>query len=69
MFNCEVSAYTLSIYNRWGAEVFHSNESNAIWDASFNNQMVPEGMYLYRVDFRFEESTIQTKTGALFVVY
>ena len=39
---------TLSIYNRWGSMIYHSNGDNAGWDGTYNG--VPQDMDVYYYD-------------------
>jgi gliding motility-associated-like protein len=42
--------YTLSIYNRWGALVFYSNDINVGWDGMVDGTIAdPMGTYVYVV--------------------
>lgn len=39
----------LSIYNRWGTLVFHSNNPSNCWDGTYKGQLQPPGAYVYQV--------------------
>jgi len=41
--NCKID-FLLTIYNRWGELIHHSNEG---WDGTLNGHETPEGMYTY----------------------
>lgn len=41
--------YRLEIYNRWGEQVFVSDDVNVGWDGTFNGQPCQEGHYVYKV--------------------
>ncbi len=38
------------IYNRWGQIIFKSSADHPYWDGKFQNQEVPEGVYIIRAD-------------------
>ena len=59
----------LSIYNRWGVQVFHANPylSNAEWDGTYNGKLVPKGNY-YAV-LELEVGEIETEKKRMFIVY
>jgi gliding motility-associated-like protein len=40
-----------SIYNRWGALVFSANNQFKTWDGTIKGQKLPEGVYVYFVEF------------------
>ncbi|MCC6818805.1 MAG: gliding motility-associated C-terminal domain-containing protein, partial [Bacteroidia bacterium] len=41
--------YHLEIYNRWGEQVFFSDDVNQGWDGTFKGVLCPEGHYVYKV--------------------
>lgn len=43
--------FEMWIYNRWGENIFYSNEPNAYWDGSANGQLVPEGVYVWTIKY------------------
>ncbi len=44
-----ITEYNFQIYNRWGNLVFVSNELYDRWDGTYNNEAVPEGIYVYKI--------------------
>ncbi|MDQ3190744.1 MAG: PKD domain-containing protein [Bacteroidota bacterium] len=42
-----ISEYDLRIFNRWGAEIFHSSNINIGWDGKFAGLDSPQGVYIY----------------------
>lgn len=46
-----VDEYTISIYNRWGTEVYTSSDPNRYWDGNTENGgKAPEGVYYYIIN-------------------
>lgn len=45
--NFSPKKYNLSIYNRWGGEVFNSNNYLQSWDGKFKDKDCPNGVYMY----------------------
>ncbi len=43
----DTDAWELKIYNRWGELLFVSNDANIGWDGTYQNVLVPDGMYAY----------------------
>ncbi|MCB9262769.1 MAG: gliding motility-associated C-terminal domain-containing protein [Flavobacteriales bacterium] len=43
--------YSLSIYNRWGEELFATEDANTAWNGSYNDKPVPPGVYMYTMRF------------------
>ncbi len=62
--NHQISAsdYELNVYNRWGENVYSTNNREKLWDGTFQGERLPGGVYLYRITFtegsgkRFYES-------------
>lgn len=48
---CEISNYSVQIFDRWGAEIFFSNSTDLSWDAMLNGNEVLQGAYVYLVRF------------------
>ena len=44
-----VLEFSLSIYSRWGEELFSTTELAEFLDGSFNNKIVPTGIYTYHL--------------------
>jgi gliding motility-associated-like protein len=44
-----VDQLDLSIYNRWGQRVFHTNNSSSCWDGSFQGEAQDAGVFVYIV--------------------
>ena len=52
--NIDPGAFELSIYNRWGEQIFKSSDATIGWDGSVSNLgAAPVGTYTYRVTYRF----------------
>ena len=41
--------FDMSIYNRWGQLVFHSNDINKCWDGNFKGLPQPADTYIYKI--------------------
>jgi len=52
-FFARPASYTLVIRNRWGLEVFRTNDINEGWDGTYSNGGIAEsGMYTYYIKYR-----------------
>lgn len=49
--DCDMITYELTIYNRWGELVFRSTEIGKGWTGKVNDHEMPEGVYLYSLDY------------------
>ncbi len=43
-----IESMELTIYNRWGEEVFRTNDQNRCWDGYFRGVIAPQGVYAYK---------------------
>lgn len=55
--SCPVE-YQLTIYNRWGNVIFHTNDISLGWDGTFNGSDAPEGKYSYFASWVIEANNI-----------
>ncbi|MBK9318495.1 MAG: gliding motility-associated C-terminal domain-containing protein [Bacteroidetes bacterium] len=46
-----LDVYSLRIYNRWGQEVFETNDASKGWDGKFDGQEAPSDLYVYKVNY------------------
>ncbi|OEK01071.1 hypothetical protein BFP97_05915 [Roseivirga sp. 4D4] len=71
VFNC-VLDFEMVIYSKWGEVVFSTNEITGQWDGTFGGELVPQGVYTYRVrytaDFNGNEF-VENVNGRIKVVY
>jgi gliding motility-associated-like protein len=47
----EIFSYKLQIYNRWGQLIFESYDSNIGWDGTYDNRLVSQGIYTWKIEF------------------
>ena len=40
----------MRIFNRWGKEVYNTNNMSKFWDGTHNGNMVQQGVYTYYID-------------------
>ncbi len=53
----------LRVYNRWGQQVFYSNEKETGWDGTFKGQPAPTGVYAYTLVATLPNGEVITKKG------
>ncbi len=44
-----ISEYQLTIYNRWGQQIFECNDIDCGWDGTYQGNAAPNGVYIYRI--------------------
>jgi gliding motility-associated-like protein len=59
----DITGITLSIYNRWGARVFHGNSLKDKWDGNFHALPCDVGTYQYDVRYRDCHGEAKAKKG------
>jgi len=57
IYNLNATEYLLTIYNRWGEQVFRSTDPNKAWDGYFLGSPVPEGVYNWTLVYRLHTAT------------
>ena len=57
----DVRDFKMTIYNRWGQEVFHSEEINNKWDGRFKGEECPSEVYLVKYAYFVGDKSV-TKT-------
>ena len=62
-----VSKYALYIYNRWGQEVFSTNDINEGWDGTINGDPCNPGVYIWTLYYEEEGETLTNK-GTVMIV-
>jgi gliding motility-associated-like protein len=56
------------IYNRWGEEVFFTDDINQGWDGYYKGQLQNIDTYVYYVEAEMYDGTIQTKKGNILLM-
>jgi gliding motility-associated-like protein len=44
--------YHMLVYNRWGEVVWESYNYNAAWDGHYGGELVEDGVYVWKIDFK-----------------
>lgn len=53
--------YELFIFNRWGEQLFYSNNLERGWDGTYNGSKVKQGVYVYQLRYRLEDGLFQKR--------
>lgn len=64
----EQGFYSLTIYNKWGEQIFESKVVADGWDGTYKGEYVPSGTYVYLIKFRDARGQDQEKRGTVTVV-
>ncbi|MCT4622902.1 MAG: choice-of-anchor L domain-containing protein [Schleiferiaceae bacterium] len=61
-------SYEIHIFNRWGGEVFHSEDIEVSWDGTYQGKAAPQGVYTYTIFIQMPLGDISEKKGT-FTLY
>jgi gliding motility-associated-like protein len=62
--------YSLTIYDRWGAAIFNTNDVHIGWDGTDNGKRCKEDVYVYQIRFKTGEGRdMETKGYVTLVDY
>lgn len=50
-YGTEIAKFEMRIFNRWGQEIFLSENINDGWDGTYMNKKCPMGVYVWRVTY------------------
>ncbi len=64
----EFSEFHLYIYNRWGEQIFYSEDKNKGWDGTFKGKVVPNGVYVYQVTGIIKDTNKQIKRNGTITI-
>ncbi|MFB1004699.1 MAG: gliding motility-associated C-terminal domain-containing protein [Bacteroidia bacterium] len=63
-------AFVVCVYSRWGEKIFDSQEQRTTkWDGQYKGELVPTGVYVYRVSYRGCDGNTRTDKGILHAIY
>ncbi|MGM0567126.1 MAG: gliding motility-associated C-terminal domain-containing protein, partial [Bacteroidota bacterium] len=66
--NLSSEDYQMLIFDRWGKQIFESNQPDNGWDGKINGEKAPQGNYIYLLRFRDEKNEIQTQKGNVLLI-
>lgn len=66
--SCDLSEYTIQIFNRWGQMIYEGRDADQGWDGTFKGQEAADGIYTYRISYLwyvYEVDRVKEHTGTL----
>ena len=63
-----VQRYNLDIYNRWGQRIFETTDINQGWDGAFQGNIVQDGTYIWKINFRWYDQRTYQLTGHITLI-
>jgi gliding motility-associated-like protein len=63
-----ISQFEISIYNRWGRQVYRSFDIDNGWDGKYANEFLPSGVYIYTISYRDVDQGHHAMEGSIFLM-
>jgi gliding motility-associated-like protein len=60
-----IKDFSIRIFNRWGEEVYFSEDIEKAWDGTFKGESVPSGVYYFNVNLKLPDNKIHQEQGSL----
>jgi gliding motility-associated-like protein len=68
VFGNDIATMKLSIFSRWGEEIFISNTQSQGWDGTYKGEPVPPGVYAYQLSITYLNGEEDFMKGTVTVV-
>lgn len=68
VWNFTPAEYTFRIYNRWGEQLFETNDPDAGWDCKVNDELVQQDIYVYKITYFDTDKKWYELRGTFYVV-
>ncbi len=68
LFFGETASYNLVVFNRWGENIFESNDPELGWDGTRDGRILPKGMYPYLIRLQQPGFEVVQKKGMVMLV-
>lgn len=68
---CNITAFDLQVFNRWGQLVFASDNPEVGWNGTAKGELAPATVYVYRLEVSYEQEgnvKKELKTGDVALV-
>ena len=59
----QLEEFELLVFNRWGELVFETKDPTELWDGKYENEMCPQGVYIWKAKMQFQSGKILEKIG------
>ena len=64
-----IITYNLKVFDKWGEQLYESDNIEKYWDGKYNNKQVQQDAYYYNIEVLGKDREIVIKTGTVNVVY
>jgi len=63
-----IAEYHLEIFNKWGVFLFESKDVTIGWDGYYDNKLVNEGVYVWKVTGKLNNGRQFKKVGTVLII-
>jgi len=60
-----ITDFEISIFNRWGEQIYHSFDVDNGWDGTYGDKICPQDVYIYVINWRNLNRTKQYNSGTV----
>lgn len=64
----QIKNFTITIYNRWGKQLFQSNNPNQGWNGNHANSECPDGTYFWVINYESNWGIVDSKKGVVHLI-
>jgi gliding motility-associated-like protein len=68
VFGRSISNYSLQIFNRYGGLIFSSSDIFTGWDGKQNGEALPQGVYVYRLQYNQPDGATISQQGTVMLI-
>jgi gliding motility-associated-like protein len=55
--------FDFRVYNRWGEELFYSQDANIGWNGTYNGKKCPDGVYVFLLKLKDNNGLLKIYRG------
>ena len=63
-----VTDFYMAVFNRWGEQVFETNDTDFEWDGNYMGKRMPKGVYPYYIKYKGKKTIRQQTQGTIQIV-
>ncbi len=63
IFDCDITEYNFTIFNRWGELLFETTNPTNSWNGTFKGKICQTGIFIYLLKYKDNKNTHQKKYG------
>jgi len=60
-----VTGFNMTVFNRWGEQIFTTDDRNEKWDGTYNGKPCLAGSYMYMIRFRDRKMSFHFESGSV----